>query len=707
MLKRFLLIIGLLVLLLVGALIAALMLFNPNDYKDEISSLAREHTGRELRIVDDLHLSIFPWLGLKTGRIEFANAQGFGPEPFARFDDASIQVRLMPLFSRRFEIDTVTLRGLVLHLERDANGHSNWDDLAAAASGEAPQDAPPADAGDVAAALPVALTIGGLELRDAELYWRDRSAGSDIEVTHIDLSSGKIEDGHPVDLKLSFDVRSAQPALAGHIDFSSRLTALLGEQRVHAEELRLQARLQSADLPGGKADISLSADVTADLPAEIATVSNLALQAYGMQISGAIDAAAITSAPSASGKITVAEFNPRTLFKALGEEAPVTTDPAALTRAAAALSFEASTDYARVSDIDVRLDDTHLRGKVGVRSFEQPAIDFSLAVDGIDLDRYLPPGEEAPTGAVAAAPVATALLPVDTLRALNLQGDLSIGHLRTTGLALSDLQVFAQARSGLLRFSPMRAALYEGKYEGEITIDARDNTPKVELAAALSSVQAKPLLSDLLDLKMISGNADFTLSVRTQGNTEPEFRRALDGKGRFVFHDGAIEGFNAAQLIRDAKARLQGGNVSANAARTTDFTETSGSFVITKGVLRNEDLSGSSPYLRLAGAGSADLNAETVDYRLRVRIVDTSAGQGGAGLDDVKGLDIPIRIQGSWAQPNIGIDGDFVKNALRQAIEKYTGAKQQEIRQKVEEKVQEVQQKAQEKVGDKLKGLFK
>lgn len=708
MFKRLMLVLGVLATLLAGALLAAVLLFDPNDYKDELADLAREYTGRELRIVDDLHLSFFPWIGVKTGRVEFANAEGFGPGPFARIDEAGVRIRLLPLLSGRVEIDTVTLHGLALRLERDAGGRSNWDDLAAAAAGSEPAgEAQPSDAGDVAASLPAALTIGGLELRDAALHWRDRSENSELELTRIDLSSGRIEDGRPVDIELGFDLRSAQPAVGGRVDFSSRLTALFAEQRIDAENLRLQARLEGAAVPGGKADFALAGNVAADLRAETASVSNLSLQAYGVQASGTLDAAGIASAPRVSGRLAIAEFDPRRLLATLGEEAPVTTDPSVLKRAAATLEFEASGEHARANRLDVRLDDTRLQGKAALRSFEKPEIEFDLALDDMDLDRYLPPGEEAPPASAATAPAAAALLPVETLRALNLQGALSAGRLKATGLTLSDVALRLQARDGLLRFAPLSAALYDGRYQGEMTIDARGETPRLALEATLSGVQAKPLLTDLLDLDMVSGTADFTLSARTQGNTDPELRRGLDGKGRFVFRDGAIEGFNAAQLIRDAKARLQGGAAAASEARATDFTELSGTFVIAKGVLRNEDLSGSSPYLRLAGAGSADIAAETVDYRLRVRVVDTSAGQGGAGLEEVKGMDVPVRIHGPWAEPAFGVDSDFVKNALRQALKKHTGEKQQELRQRVEDKAREAQEKLQEKMGDKLKGLFK
>lgn len=728
MIRRLALVFALLVLLFAGALVAVVLLVDPNDYKDEIGALVREHTGRELRIVDDLSLSVFPWLGVETGELILANAEGFGPQPFARLERARIKVRLIPLFSRRIEVDTVTLHGLQLNLETDRDGRSNWDDLAGR-SAETDTPAPPAHPGEVAVALPAALSIGGLELRDASLHWRDQAGGSDIELRRIDLSSGRIEPDRPVDLKLGFDLRSAAPAVEGRVDFSARVTAQFAEQRLRAEGLRLQARLSGEAIPGGRTTATFDGDLVADLGADTVGIPAFTATAFGLQASGGLDAVRVSTEPRVSARLAVAEFSPRGLLEALGTEAPETADPAALGKASLSLRLEAGTDEARIADLDARLDDTRLQGSASVRSFEQPAVAFDLSIDALDLDRYLPPGEEVPPAAAAAAPAAALELPMETLRALDAQGNLSVARLKATGLSLSEVKAQLRAKDGVLRLAPMTASLYGGRYAGGLTLDARGEAPRLAIETSLSAVQAEPLLKDLLELDMLSGVADIELKAATQGVADEELRRNLKGDARFSFRNGAIKGFNAAQLVREAKARLEGRAAAAGTTKETDFTELSGTITIAGGVLRNEDLRGSSPYLRLGGSGQADIVRERVDYRLRVRIVDTSAGQGGAGLDEVKGLDIPVRISGAWADPSIGIDSDFVRGVLRDRLLQELGGrpeeiqrraeelsrelkqqaadKEQEAKQRLEDKAREAQEKLQEKVGEKLKGLFR
>ncbi len=726
MIRRIILVFVLLFVLLIAALVAALIFIDPNDYKDEIAELVHEHTGRELRIVDDLSLSVFPWLGVETGELVLSNAEGFGPEPFARLERAKIKVKLMPLIlSRSIEVDTVSVDGLKLRLELDRNGRSNWEDLAGDDDDE--DKSAPAEPAELAVALPAALTIGGLELRDASLHWLDAAAGSDIEIHGIALQSGRIEPGQPVDLSLGFDLRSASSAtssvISGRVDFSTRITAQFDEQRVHADALRLQARLAGADIPGGSVNAAFSGDLKADLGAGTVEIPAFTASAFDVRIEGAVNAARITTdEPRISARLVIAEFSPRRLLAALGEAPPATTDPAVLSKAQLSLQLEAGSDDARITGLNARIDDTRLEGTITIASFARMAAVFDLNVDAIDLDRYLPPGEEVPAGSAAAAPAAALGLPMETLRGLDLQGRLAMAQLKATGLQLSRLQAQLRAKDGVIRLSPMTAALYEGNYSGDFTLDARGDEPRLALDTTLSAVQAGPLLNDLMEFDMLSGVADIRLKASTQGSADTDLRRNLNGDGSFSLRNGAIKGFNAAQLIRETKARLQGKTSAGADNRETDFTDLTGTLAIAGGVLRNNDLRGNSPYLRLGGEGQVDLVRELIDYRLRVRIVDTSAGQGAAGLDELKGIDIPIRISGKLSEPGFGLDGDILRELLSGRLlkelglgtpEKQEAAKQQlqdkarEAQDQLQEKARETQDQLQEKLQDKLKGLFR
>ena len=77
-LRILLAVLGVLVALIVVAVIALPLIFDPNDYKPQINAAIERQIGREVNISGDIGLSVFPWLGLELGRVEVANAEGFG-----------------------------------------------------------------------------------------------------------------------------------------------------------------------------------------------------------------------------------------------------------------------------------------------------------------------------------------------------------------------------------------------------------------------------------------------------------------------------------------------------------------------------------------------------------------------------------------------------------------------------------------------------
>src|SRR5688572_8918002 len=128
-LKIVLIVLGVVLLLVVGAVAAAVALFDPNDYRGKITAAVKKETGRELTL-GNIDLSVFPWLNVQLDNVSFSNAPGFGSQPMAQVTQAEVGVQLFPLlFDREMRVRTVRLEGLKLDLAKDASGKSNWDDL--------------------------------------------------------------------------------------------------------------------------------------------------------------------------------------------------------------------------------------------------------------------------------------------------------------------------------------------------------------------------------------------------------------------------------------------------------------------------------------------------------------------------------------------------------------------------------------------------
>lgn len=156
-----------------------------------------------------------------------------------------------------------------------------------------------------------------------------------------------------------------------------------------------------------------------------------------------------------------------------------------------------------------------------------------------------------------------------------------------------------------------------------------------------------------MNFKWVSGRGKAQIALSGQGRSESEIVRSLQGNGSIVFSDGAIEGVNIAGMIRSLKAGQLGGWRDQPSAKT-DFSLLSGTFTMQNGVARNSDLNLVGPLVRMSGSGSVDVPREYIDYDAMPRLVGTIEGQGSDR--ETRGILIPVKIRGPWADPDIKPD---------------------------------------------------
>jgi len=122
------LVIGIVILLILGTigLIALPSLIPSSVYKEKIETQLTRELGRQVSVLGDVKLSIFPVIKANAGRVEIDNPDGFIAEHFAAMDGLDARVKLMPLLSKRVEIAAFTLKNPVINLEKTAEGEVNW-----------------------------------------------------------------------------------------------------------------------------------------------------------------------------------------------------------------------------------------------------------------------------------------------------------------------------------------------------------------------------------------------------------------------------------------------------------------------------------------------------------------------------------------------------------------------------------------------------
>jgi AsmA protein len=674
---------GAVIVLFIVALVAVAMLVDPNDYKDEIVAAAEKATGRKLTLDGDLDLAVFPSIRIAMGSASLSNAPGFGSAPMAKIGSAELEVALLPLLARRIEVSEARLHGLELNLARDARGNNNWQDLGGGASGGA---APaPSDGGGTPQNLD--LGVGAIAITDARVTWNDAATKSHWELTNFGLEADGFGPGKSFPLEMRFSLAGADVQVA--VDASTRATLSLADNAYKLEQLDVKIDGSGAAWPGGAGKAALKVDsLAANLGKESLDLNGLTLDVLGITVAGSLTGQKLLSDLSLSGAVDIREFDPRNLLDVFKVQLE-TADSAVLHRASAKANLLYTSRELGLRDMQLKLDDSTLTGRVGL---EGDKLAYSLSVDDINVDRYLPPSSDSAAPADEGS-LDEVDLPLDALRKLNAAGDLKFGKAKFSGLTLTNASFGLAAANGKLRLTP-KASLYGGTWNGQIDLDVQASAAKATIAQQLEHVDLVPLGKDLLGSADVAGIGDVKLDLVASGSNVGEMRRGLDGNVSFNVQNGALEGIDLWYELRRARARLDKDPEPDrdNAPRRTTFQSLAASGVVQDALLTNRDLTGVLDFMRITGTGTVNLLDDKIDFDLKAAIVDGPKLQSDPAMVKYAGDTLPLRVTGTIDAPSVLPDfGAIVKSRVTK-----------EVNQKLEEKKDE----ASDKIRDRLRGLL-
>ena len=225
--------------------------------------------------------------------------------------------------------------------------------------------------------------------------------------------------------------------------------------------------------------------------------------------------------------------------------------------------------------------------------------------------------------------------------------------------------------------------LYQGRGKGSVTLDGSAGSANLAANVNLQGVSALPFLRDAANFEWLSGKANVALNLTANGQSQLELVENLNGNAAFRFADGAVVGFN----LPGALHGLANGDFSGlkkSPSEKTDFSALAASFTVANGVAQNQDLQLLSPLLRVTGAGTVHMPERTVDYTVKPKLVASLEGQDGNATET--GIEVPVRISGSWDRPSYrpdlkGVLSDPGKavDTIKELGKKYKGKSVNEI----------------------------
>jgi AsmA protein len=673
------LLIGLIIIGFVVAAGAAFLLVNPPTdlIREQAVTLVKERTGRDLTIRGPASFTLYPSVGVSLKDVALSAPPDMGGTPTVVMESLDVSVKFLPLLSRRVEVNRLVLTRPTFDLRIDKAGRKSWDvawsgsdqrllrfaELAGGAGARTLNDGPlPRGAVRLAqAATPLG---GGATARADKLAALKDVVLDDVRIVDGTLNYADARNG------ASQSTRAINVAVRART-LTSPLTAN-GDLEWQGQTIRFEGTLTTLY------------EILAEAPAKLAL--SVAANPLKANYSGGID---VRGGTSLDGSVSAQSKSLRALALWFGSALPENEGFGALSVSG---RLKTRTGAFQLANADISLDHMRVTGSIdGTTGGARPYVKAELKVSELNLNTYMgsgtgaqsrpaakpsvqplqrqPASPQAPPqsiedllqrqsgpqvkGYTARSDWSDDPIDVSLLQLVDADAKLSVGKLLVRDITVGQSDLTLALKNGVAKTVFDRVDLYGGSGRGQITIDGSSANVGIAASIVMENISAEPLLTDAASIEWLSGNGRLTLATNSRGGSERQLVAALNGKGSFVFTDGAIKGFNFGKAIRG----LQQGeltNLATTPAEKTDFSELSASFDIVNGVVTNQDLKMMSPLLRVAGNGQVMLPERRVDYMVNPKLVADLSGQGGnTGL---AGLNVPIRIVGPWDKPDIAAD---------------------------------------------------
>ncbi|MDR9827949.1 AsmA family protein [Vibrio sp. FNV 38] len=698
--KKLFIALGVIVVIVVGAVIALVTLINPNQFKPLIVEQVQKATGLELAIEGDIGWQFFPSVGLSIGRTELRNPQGFSQPNLFVVDKVGVDVSVIPLLEQKLEIGTVVLDGAKVSVERLADGSSNLDSLTQSQSDVAPEATPQSSEPEATeGSQPWSISLAGISVTDAALVYDDKQSGQQAELYDVNVSLTQFD----------FDAWSKLEA---------SLKGKTNEQQFGTQaslEFLLAEDMASYELKNIVLDASFS-DSTNTIESANIKLDTFAFDepnVLSFDVVGKLADLALNT--SGNANVTVDTAIEKIAINGLDINTNLEGDGLPVSPLAVEMSSDIQFDIAN-SHLDFALNklvtlDMEFDGKLAVTLLDIPKVRFNLHSPNIDLDALLAKLDTQDSNASGSTSNSGAANPkgdaeqepdLSALKTLDVQGEIVIDQFKASNVKLDTVKTAIKVDRGIAELTSFSANLYQGTVKATARLDANKTPATYSKTAAVKGVKVRPLLVDAAEVDLLEGTGNIDMNLTGKSLTPTGIKQNLAGTIKINFADGAVHGVNIAQLIRENYAKFTGKKIDeVDGEQKTDFSAMTATLKLNNGVMTTNDLSAQSPLLRIRGDGQANYLKETMDMTISTSVVGSLKGQGGENIDELKDVTIPVRIHGTWTEPKFALVFDDV---LKSKAQKEINRGLEKLDEKLGDKIKD--EKTREAVDGLLKGLF-
>ena len=218
-------IMGLLIILIVGTLIALHFFLKPDNINALLVKEVYTQTKRQLTI-GQFSWSLFPTLHIELNQVILGNPPGFQQTPFVTINKINVGVKVAPLFHHAYEASSVTLRGINVNLIKNSAGLVNWQTQKAQVKPKPIVVETSNQSSGAAHNTRLHVIVPEVNIENININYVDEQTKKQASINNLNFYANHIQNHQSFPFKLNMDVNQSDPLLkvniqsAGHMRFS-------------------------------------------------------------------------------------------------------------------------------------------------------------------------------------------------------------------------------------------------------------------------------------------------------------------------------------------------------------------------------------------------------------------------------------------------------------------------------------------------------
>ena len=384
-----------------------------------------------------------------------------------------------------------------------------------------------------------------------------------------------------------------------------------------------------------------------------------------------------------------------------------------------ALRFDTETETLTLSNIDLQFDESRFYGSATV-DLNRLAMQVNLAGDQIDLDSYLPYSDTAASSDPSNNGWPTDPIEISLPIADNSTYQLSLKTLIVKQQTISDIQLSAKTKGGVLTVDQLDAKAFGGSLNATAEIRANSKVPSLVFNPIFKDIAAEQLMALAMEDPLLSAKVDLAGTLSTEGRSVQSFINNLNGNMTLTADEGVIKGIDMAQeLCQKIENITSFGFNPDQVDKTTPIANLNSDFIIRNGVVTNPELLASVDAANLDASGVINLPKQLLDYTLGLTITE-DLFQKSCGINPaLRGTRIPVNCRGTIDTDPVKLCkldtrfvGDMLKKVAGEKLQAEIDKKKEALEQQAKEKLQDSlkdklgEQLKSQDAGSLLKGLF-